>query len=100
MDNSEALYPFVGVCPLCGGPIDGLVHGKSCFGGGGIFGREVSGLIEHRCNCCGKLIGLRLRLGDEGVEVVEIDAWAQLFALDCAAAIRKREEQRKSSNRR
>lgn len=85
-------YPFAATCPLCDGHIDGLVDGAYCLGGGGPFAEKVSGLIQHRCNCCGESIGLRLRLADGGVEVVEIRAYSEMLLLDFAAAIRRREE--------
>lgn len=95
MDNSErpGIYPFATTCPLCGGQIDGLAYGLYCLGGGGPLAEKVSGLIHHRCNCCGKSVGLRLRLGDEGVEVLESGAYSNMLLLDFAVAIRKREEQ-------
>jgi hypothetical protein len=92
MDNSEhpQLYPFAAKCPLCGGHIDGLVAGGFCLGGGGPLAEKVSGLVDHRCNRCGKSIGLRLRLGDSGVAVLESGAYLEMLLSDCAAAIRKR----------
>ena len=94
MDKSggTGAYPFAATCPLCDGHMDGLVDGAYCLGGGGPFAKKVSGLIQHQCNYCGKSIGLRLRLADGGVEVLETGAYSEMLLLDFAAAIRKREE--------
>jgi hypothetical protein len=91
MDESEAekIYPFAAVCPLCGGHVDGLVDPAFCLGGGGPYAEKVSGLIQHRCDKCGKVIGLRLRLGTDGVEVLESDAYIRMLEVDYLAALQK-----------
>jgi len=83
-------YPFAGRCPLCSGPIDGLVEGKFCLGGGGPFSGKVSGLIQHRCSCCGKSIGLRLRIGPEGVEIIGSGAYIEMLGQDFDDILKRR----------
>jgi hypothetical protein len=90
VNNARRIYPFTAICPLCGGQVDGLVDGESCLDGGGAFAEKVSGLIHHRCNCCGKSIGLRLRLKTDGVEVFESGPYTAMLVSDYATVLQKK----------